>query len=303
MLFNTQGALAVSSVLLVATSALAEDLKVLPRGAPLGTLQGCYSSIPGYGKPTSWTYQSSGWCLDHCAKDSATFALTKGSDCVCGNTMPPASAKVSSDKCNTACSGWPDDMCGSSNYYSVYTTNLLDDVPTYSDPDSEPKPTTTTTKSSSDSDSNSNSNSNINSDSQTTTQADAPTTTAATNVGVIITETAIYQPTSSSVSEEDHNENTSKSKNTAAIAAGVVIGVVGFAALCGAIWFWWRSKNHKTSAAARATGGYGRDSGPPSMSDSRFDGDYMAQRRQSNGSIDDDHDFSRRILQVDSRNT
>jgi cell wall integrity and stress response component len=34
------------------------------------------------------------------------------------------------------------------------------------------------------------------------------------------------------------------------------------------------------------------------MSDSRFDGDFMAQRRQSNGSIDDDQDFSRRILQV-----
>ena len=113
MLFNTQGALAVSSLLLAATSAVAKDFKVLPRGSPLGTLKGCYSSIPGYGKSTSWTYQSSGWCLDHCAKDYATFALTGGSDCVCGNTMPPDSAKVSSDKCSTSCSGWPDDMCTS----------------------------------------------------------------------------------------------------------------------------------------------------------------------------------------------
>jgi hypothetical protein len=79
-----------------------------------------------------------------------------------------------------------------------------------------------------------------------------------------------------------------------------VIGVVGFAALCGAGFFFWRSKQNKTNAAfgGGTTGGYGRDSNPPSMSDSRFDGDYMAQRRQSNGSIDDDHDFSRRILQV-----
>lgn len=111
MLFNTQGTLAVSSLLLAATSAVAKDFKVLPRGSPLGTLKGCYSSIPGYGKLTSWTYQSSGWCLDHCAKDYATFALTGGSGCVCGNTMPPDSAKVSSDKCSTSCSGWPDDMC------------------------------------------------------------------------------------------------------------------------------------------------------------------------------------------------
>jgi cell wall integrity and stress response component len=78
-----------------------------------------------------------------------------------------------------------------------------------------------------------------------------------------------------------------------------VVGVVGFAALCGAAFFWWRSKNNKANAGmGGAAGSYGRDSHPPSMSDSRFDGDYMAQRRQSNGSIDDDHDFSRRILQV-----
>ncbi|CAI7583764.1 unnamed protein product [Penicillium palitans] len=281
MLFNTQGALAVSSLLLAATSAVAKDFKVLPRGSPLATLKGCYSSIPGYGKSTSWTYQSSGWCLDHCAKDYATFALTGGSDCVCGNTMPPDSAKVSSDKCSTSCSGWPDDMCGGSSYYSVYTTNLEDDVPTYSDP-SDTETTTTSTKSSS--------------DSKTTTQADGTTSTTSTTAGER-TETATSEPTQSSVFE-NMDEKSSQSKNTAAIAAGVVVGVVGFAALCGAVFFWWRSKKNKTNAAAGGTGGYGRDSGPPSMSDSRFDGDYMAQRRQSNGSIDDDHDFSRRILQV-----
>ncbi|KAJ5522217.1 hypothetical protein N7527_006332 [Penicillium freii] len=281
MLFNTQGTLAVSSLLLAATSAVAKDFKVLPRGSPLGTLKGCYSSIPGYGKSTSWTYQSSGWCLDHCAKDYAAFALTGGSGCVCGNTMPPDSAKVSSDKCSTSCSGWPDDMCGGSNYYSVYTTNLEDDVPTYSDP-SDSKSTTTTTQSSS--------------DSKTTTQADGTTSTTSTTVGET-TETATSEPTQSSVFD-NMDEKSSKSKNTAAIAAGVVVGVVGFAALCGAVFFWWRSKQNKTNAVAGGNGGYGRDSGPPSMSDSRFDGDYMAHRRQSNGSIDDDHDFSRRILQV-----
>lgn len=101
--------------------------------------------------------------------------------------------------------------------------------------------------------------------------------------------------------ETSDEKKASSSKNTAAIAAGVVVGVVGFAALCGAGFFWWRSKNNKSNAAMGGpTGGYGRDSNPPSMSDSRFDGDYMAQRRQSNGSIDDDHDFSRRILQVNT---
>ncbi|KAJ5206163.1 Carbohydrate-binding WSC subgroup [Penicillium cf. griseofulvum] len=276
MLFNTQGALAVSGMLMAATSAVAKDFKVLPRGQPIATLQGCYSGIPGYGKPLSWTFQSSGWCLDHCGKEYATFALTGGSDCVCGNTMPPTSAKVSTDKCSKSCSGWPDDMCGGTDYYSVYTTNLKDNVPTYED---DTKSTTTTTSSGS-----------------KTTTTDEAASTASTSSSVR-TETATSEASASTV-PEDIDEKSSKSKNTAAIAAGVVIGVVGFAALCGAIFFWWRSKKNKAGVAGGATGGYGRDSGPPSMSDSRFDGDYMAQRRQSNGSIDDDHDFSRRILQV-----
>jgi cell wall integrity and stress response component len=88
------------------------------------------------------------------------------------------------------------------------------------------------------------------------------------------------------------------SHNTAAIAAGVVVGVVGVAALAGAAWFFYRSKKQKAEGFRGTAGGYDRDSQPPSMTDSRFDGGYMAQRRQSNGSIDDDHDFSRRILQV-----
>lgn len=92
---------------------------------------------------------------------------------------------------------------------------------------------------------------------------------------------------------KQQGEQQNKTHNTAAIAAGVVVGVVGVAALAGAAFFFYRSRKQK----ARGYRG-GRDSGPPSMSDSRFDGQYMAQRRQSNGSIDDDQDFSRRILQV-----
>ncbi|CAI7568031.1 unnamed protein product [Penicillium glandicola] len=282
MFFNTQSALTVSTVLMAASSAVAKDFKVLARGSPLATLVGCYSSIPGYGKSTSYTYQSSGWCLDHCADSYAAFALTGGSDCVCGNTLPPTSAQVSSDKCSKSCSGWPDDMCGGTNYYSVYTTNLEDDVPVYA------SESTTSTSSS---------------DSKTTTQASGSTSTASTTSSEQTTETATSEASVVSDPGEDIEAKASKSKNTAAIAAGVVIGVVGFAALCGAIFFWYRSKKNKDMAAAGPTGGYGRDSGPPSMSDSRFDGDYMAQRRQSNGSIDDDHDFSRRILQVNTRAT
>ena len=109
MLFSLQNALAVTSVL-VATAA-ADGFQVRPRGSQ-GTLVGCFSAIPDYGASKSWTYQSSGWCLDRCyGQNKAAFALTGGSDCVCGDTIPPDSDKVSSDKCSKSCSGWPEDKC------------------------------------------------------------------------------------------------------------------------------------------------------------------------------------------------
>jgi cell wall integrity and stress response component len=90
--------------------------------------------------------------------------------------------------------------------------------------------------------------------------------------------------------------------NTAGIAAGVVVGVVALSVIIGAAFFFLRRKR-----ARKLEGEYRRNAeisafaqkkpNTPS-SDSRWDGDYMAQRRQSNGSIDDDQDFSRRILTV-----
>ncbi|KAJ5138505.1 Carbohydrate-binding WSC subgroup [Penicillium bovifimosum] len=277
MFFNTRGALA-ATVLIAATSVVAEDFKVVPRGPLAATLVGCYSSVPGYGKTMPYTYQSSGWCQDHCSKEHGAFALTGGSDCVCGDTLPPSSEKVSTGKCSKSCSGWPQDKCGGDGYYSVYTTGLDDDIPTYS-------------KSNSTKDG---------AGDKSTTKTDSAATGVTTGAGG---QTQIVTSNPSASPAADTEEKTSKSKNTAAIAAGVVVGVVGFAALCGAGFFYWRSKKNKSNAASGPIGGYGRDSSPPSMTDSRFDGDYMAQRRQSNGSIDDDHDFSRRILQVNMRGT
>lgn len=158
---------------------------------------------------------------------------------------------------------------GGSGFYSVYTTNYDDDVPTYSG-----------------------------SSSSSTTTGGSATAASDGKSGSATGQATVTSEATPAVNEAD-TKKASSSKNTAAIAAGVVVGVVGLAALCGAGFFWWRSKNNKANAAMGAPpGGYGRDSNQPSMSNSRFDGNYMAQRRQSNGSIDDDHDFSRRILQV-----
>jgi hypothetical protein len=112
MLFNTQSTLLVSTALFAASSVAQNGFKVVPRGSANGKLVGCYSSAPGYGSSKDYTYQSSGWCLNKCyAANSAAFALTGGSTCMCGDTLPPDSDKVDSSKCNRACTGWPSDMC------------------------------------------------------------------------------------------------------------------------------------------------------------------------------------------------
>ncbi|KAJ5454571.1 uncharacterized protein N7458_005527 [Penicillium daleae] len=271
MLFNMQTALAASSILLAAGSAMADSIQVLaPRSM---TLVGCYSSSEGLSNQTTYTFQSSGWCYDRCTGyNAAVFALTAGSDCLCGDELPPSSAKVAKGKCGTACDGWPQDMCGGDGFYSVYTTGLGGSVSAAS--------------------ASASSGSNTNDGSASKTDAAASASTDSSGQTVVITAASGQQPT-------DDAAQVKSSHNTAAIAAGVVVGVVGVAALAGAIFFFYRSKKQNAEGGFRGTtGGYGRDSQPPSMSDSRFDGDYMAQRRQSNGSIDDDHDFSRRILQV-----
>ncbi|KAF3388693.1 hypothetical protein F1880_004321 [Penicillium rolfsii] len=276
MYFSLRTALMASSVLLAAGSVTAQSIEELtPRSAM--TLVGCYSSSDGLTNQTSYTFQSSGWCYDRCtAWNAAVFALSGGSDCLCGDELPPSSDKVASSKCSTPCNGWPSDMCGGSGFYSLYTTGLEGTVSSVS--------ATTTSSSGS------------NGTSETaSSKTDSSAPSVSTDSGgetIIVTAPAVKQTT-------DTSSQVKSSHNTAAIAAGVVVGVVGVAALAGAAFFFYRSKKQNAEGGFRGTtGGYGRDSQPPSMSDSRFDGDYMAQRRQSNGSIDDDHDFSRRILQV-----
>ncbi|KAJ5564762.1 hypothetical protein N7513_001004 [Penicillium frequentans] len=277
--------LTVSTLLLATGSVAAPSERLVARA---DTLVGCYSSSLGMTNKTSAEFQSSGWCLDRCMNyGAATFALTGGSYCLCGDELPPSSDKVDSSNCDTPCPGWPQDDCGADDYYSVYLTGLASNVESYS----------ASTTSSSSSSSNSDSNSNSNSTASETTKAGGSATTNSAGQTVYVTDTsnndAAAAAASAQAAQQQDEQKQSKTHNTAAIAAGVVVGVVGVAALAGAAFFFFRSRKQKAQ-------GYrgGRDSGPPSMSDSRFDGQYMAQRRQSNGSIDDDQDFSRRILQV-----
>ena len=132
--------------------------------------------------------------------------------------------------------------------------------------------------------------------SSTTDGSSSTTGTVETSGGHTVVVTAASETDGTSDSKKDSGPN------TAAIAAGVVVGVVGFCALVGAGFFLWRFRKRKSIEEEyrrnAAIDQYGKPKSASTMSDSRFDGDFLAQRRQSNGSIDDDQDFSRRILQV-----
>lgn len=100
-------------------------------------------------------------------------------------------------------------------------------------------------------------------------------------------------------------ENDSK-PNTVAIAVGVVVGVIGLAAIVFGVWFLLRRRrqhqaeeDYRRNAAnvnAFVNGGKLHTSNS-SMNDSRLDPSFT-DRRQSNGSIADNEDYSRRILKV-----
>lgn len=101
-------------------------------------------------------------------------------------------------------------------------------------------------------------------------------------------------------SDEAKKEN---GPNKAGIAAGVVVGVVALGAIIGGVFFYMKYKKRKEVVEEyrrNATINNFVAGGKPysASSDSRLEPSLMSQRRQSNGSIADDQDFSRRILKV-----
>lgn len=116
-------------------------------------------------------------------------------------------------------------------------------------------------------------------------------------------------PTSAKASATNapaNDSNSGSKPNTAAIAAGVVVGIVGLAAIVFGIWFFLRRRRQRqaeedyrrnaANVSSFVNGGKLHTSNS-SMNDSRLDPSFT-DRRQSNGSIADNEDYSRRILKV-----
>lgn len=112
-------------------------------------------------------------------------------------------------------------------------------------------------------------------------------------------------PAESAVVSSAISEPEKKGPNTAGIAAGVVVGVVVLAAIIGGVFFYLRrqkrqsvEEEYRRQAAVNSFVSGGKlHTSNSSMTDSRLDPEFMA-RRQSNGSIADNEDYSRRILKV-----
>lgn len=106
--------------------------------------------------------------------------------------------------------------------------------------------------------------------------------------------------------QEDSDDEGSTGVSTAAIAAGSVAGVLGLSSLVGGVFLLLRYRKRREAEEAYknavSVNGFIEDGKRPpyssgSGSDSRLD-PVAAQRRMSDGSIADNEDYSRRILQV-----
>ena len=90
----------------------------------------------------------------------------------------------------------------------------------------------------------------------------------------------------------------------AGIAAGVVAGIVGLSAIAGGVFLFLKNRKRRATEAEyrrNLENSYGQKPPPSSAgsaSDSRLEPSVMMQRRQSDGSIADNQDYSRRILKV-----
>ena len=242
----------------------------------------CYSSAGSLQSLGEYTFQASGYCQTQCVdQNQFVMATTDGSTCLCGNELPPDSAKVEDSKCSEPCNGYDLEYCGGKGYYQIYLTGL-GTPETAEDDSSSASPTS--------------------SKPQTTTSAKPSVVTKAGQT-IIVTASATSDPESSSSSGGGGGGGSGGSSKVG-IAVGAVVGVIAVAAIVGGIiLFLKRRKNkaieeeHRRNAAVSSFV-KGANSETSSTTDHRLDPKAFSHRRESLGSIADERDFSRRILQV-----
>ncbi|KEF62848.1 uncharacterized protein A1O9_00821 [Exophiala aquamarina CBS 119918] len=250
---------------LTASPAMAQSATVAP-----GAIQtlGCYASADTLTEFGDSVGQSSGYCRDNCtqlASPAPVMAITGGVTCYCGDELPALDQLVSDDKCNVKCMGYGVDDCGGMGYYQLYLTGL---------------------------------GANVHTAPNSSTSASAGSSSTQPAIVTRPGETVFVTPTASS---DEPQPSSSSGPNKVGIAVGVVVGVLALAGIIGIVVFVVKRKRnreieeeHRRNAANSFLSGKSDKSSP----DQRLDPSINIHGRQSIGSIADERDFSRRILQV-----
>lgn len=277
--------------------------------------RGCYSSTGSMSDKGEYIYQSQGACKDTCiGEGKAVMALTEGSTCWCGDEVPSSAEKVDDSNCQTPCQGFPEERCGGNGAFGVFLTGIKENVPeaaggssndeSESNSDASPTPSATSTSRPSTTPTPNSATGDI----PTPTEEATPSTI--TQAGETIVITAPSSPDAASAAATP-SPSGSSGPNKAGIAAGIVVGIVAVAAIIGGVWLVMRNRKrraleeeYRRNAVISDFASKKPDSAS-SLSDARLEPSVMMQRRQSDGSIADNQDYSRRILKVtnpDGRN-
>ncbi|KAH5253392.1 hypothetical protein HBI72_142470 [Parastagonospora nodorum] len=269
-------ALAAAAVLL--TAAAADDTSsttvknhittpTVTKAASAMTTIGCFETGTPLENHGDYNFRSPGNCQLVCLQENKNvMGLSDGVNCWCGDQIPPKDSQTKNETCSTTCSGDDTSLCGGAGALWVVLTGNTRNKVDYFQPSSS-----------------------------SSSKPAGPTSTSAAPVN-----TPSASPSAAAPSTEGSKPN------TAGIAAGVVVGIVGLSAIIAGAWFLMRRRRQKQAEddyrrnAANidnfVSGGKLHTSAS-SMNDSRIDPSFM-DRRQSNGSIADNEDYSRRILKV-----
>ncbi|KAG7663896.1 WSC2 [[Candida] subhashii] len=184
-----------------------------------------------------YQYQSSGYCQQQCL-GKRVAAMINGNECYCGDTAP--TNKVASSNCNMKCDGYPDNICGGSNYFTVYVNQEADDAGDSNSSSSSKGQTSSKTSATSQS----------SSDGSSSEPSSVPKTTVLSTVTSgsepsVLTSTIFYTPsttasqtgtqTSSTSTSDSSNKNSDNSKNSKLSSGGIAGAVVGSVAGIGLI--------------------------------------------------------------------
>ncbi|RLV96466.1 Cell wall integrity and stress response component 3 [Spathaspora sp. JA1] len=225
------------------------------------TSLGCFpkSEVSGSSEG-SYIYQSSGNCEQECA-GKRIAALINGNQCYCADSDP--SNKVDNKNCNKPCSGYGVEMCGGTNYFTVYVNS---DVDNEGDNNSSSSKGSNSSKTSSNGSSSTNNDQSTSSGGSSTTQSQSETTVVSTytdssgpgDPSVIyktVIQTPSQTPTDPSETEtseptetnspSDKDKKQSKAVSGGTIAGAVVGGVAGVGIIAALIFLFIRYRRKK----------------------------------------------------------